>query len=65
MLLICDLVFEMGLGLGHHTLGNIVVATLETTKGHLMNLIITMRFIRGFFEVSSVAAAMLPSVWWP
>ena len=31
---------------GHHTLGNIVAATYEITKGHLMNLM-TMRFMRG------------------
>ena len=48
-----------------HTLGNVLAATLETTKGHLMNLIMTMRFMISFFEVSSVAATMLPGVWRP
>ena len=44
-------------------IGNIVAATLENTKGNLINLIMTMRFMRSFFEVSSVATTMLPSVW--
>ena len=30
-----------------------------------MNFIMTMRFMRSFFEVSSVAATMLPSGWRP